>query len=380
MRLTTLEALIIDKMIPINLPLIGDEEIKAVTEVLKSGTLTGRVRSGPWVRRLEDGFGEFVKAKYAFAVNSGTSALHLSLMVAGVGAGDEIVVPSFTFIATAEVVALVGARPVFVDINPVTYNIDPDKIERAITKRTKAIIPVDLYGLPANMRPIREIADKHELIIVEDAAQAHGAAYLGKPVGSFVDIACWSFYASKNMTTGEGGMITTNEKEHADKIPYIRAHGEKEEYFSSMLGHNFRMPEMEGAVGYVQLQKLPKFLEARRKNANRLTKMLRSVRRLQLPEEPRGFRHGWYLYTVRLKHASGVERDAMVKKLRQKGIGATVYYHTPIHMMPYYKRFGEVRLPEAEKAGEQVFSLPVHPAVTEKQIEYIGETMAKLLE
>jgi dTDP-4-amino-4,6-dideoxygalactose transaminase len=379
MRLTTLEALLMDKMIPVNMPLVGDEEIKAVTEVLKSGVLTGRVRSGPWVKKLEDGFSKFVKAKYAFGINSGTSALHLSLMAAGVGPGHEVVVPSFTFISTAEVVALVGAKPIFVDINPMTYNIDPEKIERAITKRTKAIIPVDLYGLPADMKPIREIADRHGLIIVEDAAQAHGATYLDKPVGSFADIACWSFYASKNMTTGEGGMVTTNKEEYADKVPYVRAHGEKEEYFSSMLGHNFRMPEMEGAVGYVQLQKLPKFLEARRRHATQLTKALESIERLQLPEEPQGSKHSWYLYTVRLNDASGAERDATVQKLRQKNIGATVYYHTPIHMMPYYRQFGKVRLPESEKAGEQVFSLPVHPAVTEEQIEYIGQTVAELL-
>jgi dTDP-4-amino-4,6-dideoxygalactose transaminase len=379
MRLTALEALLLDKMIPVNLPLIDDEEIKVVTEVLKSGILTGRVRSGPWVKRLEDGFSKFVRAKYAFGINSGTSALHLSLMAAEVGPSHEVIVPSFTFISTAEVVALVGAKPVFVDINPTTYNIDPDKIEKAITKKTKAIIPVDLYGLPADMKPIREIADRHGLIIVEDAAQAHGATYLGKPVGSFANIACWSFYASKNMTTGEGGMVTTNKKEYADKVPYVRAHGEKEEYFSSMLGHNFRMPEMEGAVGYVQLQKLPKFLAARRRHATQLTKALRSIKQLQLPEELPGFKHSWYLYTVRLKHASGAERDAIVRKLRQKNIGATVYYHTPIHMMPYYRQFGKVRLHESEKAAEQVFSLPVHPAVTEEQIEYIGKTVAELL-
>jgi dTDP-4-amino-4,6-dideoxygalactose transaminase len=368
-----------NKMISVNLPLIDNEEIKAVSDVLKSGILTGRVKSGPWVKKLEDGFSDFVKAKYAFGINSGTSALHLSLLAAGIGAGHEVVVPSFTFISTAEVVALVGAKPVFVDINPMTYDIDPGKIERRITKRTKAIIPVDLYGLPADMKPIREIADKHGLIIVEDAAQAHGATYLGKSVGSFADIACWSFYASKNMTTGEGGMVTTNRKEYADKIPYVRAHGEKEEYFSSMLGHNFRMPEMEGAVGYVQLQKLPRFLEARRRHATQLTKLLKSTERLQLPEEPRGFRHSWYLYTVRQRHASSAERNATVEKLRQKNIGATVYYHAPIHVMPYYRQFGKVRLPESEKAAEQVFSLPVHPAVTEDQIEYIGETVTKLL-
>jgi perosamine synthetase len=368
-----------EKMIPVNMPLIDDEEIAAVTQVLRSGLLTGRVQSGLWVKRLEDSFSKFVKANYAFAVNTGTAALHLSLMASSIHAGDEVIVPSFTFIATAEVVALVGAKPVFVDIEPYSYNIDPEKIEGALTKKTKAIIPVDLYGLPANMAPIREIADGHDLIIIEDAAQAHGATYEAKPAGSYADLACWSFYASKNMTTGEGGMITTNKKEYADKIPYMRAHGEKEEYYSSMLGHNFRMPEMEGAVGYVQLQKLPKFLEARRKNAMQLTEMLSGVKRLQLPEEPRGFKHSWYLYTVRLKNATESERDKLVEKLRQRNIGATVYYRTPIHLMPYYKQFRNYKLSETEKASKQVLSLPIHPAVTSEQIEYIGKTVAELL-
>jgi perosamine synthetase len=367
------------RMIPVNLPLIDDEEVEAVAKVLRSGLLTGRVQSGPFVKRLENGFAEFVKAKYAYAVNSGTAALHLALMAAGVSHGDEVVVPSFSFIATAECVALVGARPVFVDIKPDTYNIDPEKIAKAITKKTKAIIPVDLYGLPADMEPVREIAAGHDLIIVEDAAQAHGARYEAKPAGSYADLACWSFYASKNMTTGEGGMITTSKKEYADKVPFIRAHGEKEEYFSSMLGHNFRMPEIEGAVGCVQLGKLPGFLEARRRNAERLTELLDKVKRLQLPCELKGFRSSWYLYTVRLRDASEAERDKLVEKLRQKNIGATVYYRTPIHLMPYYKQFGKYKLPETEKASRQVFSLPIHPSVTLEQIDYIGKTVAELI-
>jgi dTDP-4-amino-4,6-dideoxygalactose transaminase len=368
-----------EKMIPINMPLISREEVEAVTNVLQSGLLTGRVQSGPWVKRLEDGFSKFVRAKYACAVNNGTAALHLSLMAAGIGAGDEVIVPSFTFIATAEAVALVSAKPIFVDIDPETYNIDPEQVERALTKKTKAIIPVDLYGLPANMAPIREIADGHDLIIIEDAAQAHGASYEAKPPGSYADITSWSFYASKNMTTGEGGMITTNEEEYGDKIPYMRAHGEEEEYYSSMLGHNFRMPEMEGALGYVQLQRLPKFLEARQKHAMQLTQMLSISRRLRLPEEPRGFKHSWYLYTVRLKDATEPERDKLVEKLREKNIGATVYYRAPIHLMPYYKQFGNYKLLETEKAAKQVFSLPIHPAVTLEQINYIGRTVTELL-
>ena len=368
-----------DKMIPVNLPLIDDEEIEAVSRVLRSGILTGRVQSGPWVKRLEEGFAEFVKAKYAFAVNSGTAALHLALMAAGVGLGDEVIVPSFSFIATAEVVALVGAKPVFVDINPLTYNIEPEEIEKKMTKKTKAIIPVDLYGLPSDIQPIREIADDHGLVIVEDAAQAHGAMYLGQPAGSFADIACWSFYASKNMTTGEGGMVTTNKEEYADKLPFMRAHGEKEEYFSSMIGHNYRMPEVMGAIGSVQLRKLPKFLGTRRRNAQQLSEKLCKVGRLQLPSELKDYRHSWYLYTVRLKDASESSRDKIVDKLRQKNIGATVYYRTPIHLMPYYKQFGKYQLPETEKASKQVFSLPVHPAVTSEQIDCIGKTTIELL-
>ncbi|MBX5326455.1 MAG: DegT/DnrJ/EryC1/StrS family aminotransferase [Candidatus Bathyarchaeia archaeon] len=366
-------------MIPVNLPLVGDEEIKAVAEVLKSRVLTGRVQSGPWVKKFEEGFAEFVEAKYGFAVCSGTAALHLALMAAGVEAGDEVVVPSFSFIATAEVVALAGARPVFVDINSETFNVDPEKIEKALTKRTKAIIPVDLYGLPADLKPIREIADKHGLVIIEDAAQAHGAAYMGKPAGSFADLACWSFYASKNMTTGEGGMITTNSEEYASKIPYIRAHGEREEYFSSMLGHNYRMPEVEGAIGCVQLGKLPRFLAVRRRNALRLGERLRVAERLQLPFEPKGYVHSWYLFTVRLKDASVDERDGVVEKLRQKGVGATVYYRTPIHLMPYYKRFGVYHLPVAEVASRQVFSLPVHPGVSLEQVDFIADAVIELL-
>jgi len=366
-------------MIPVNLPLVGDEEIEAVAKVLKSRVLTGRVQSGLWVKRLEDGFAEFVGAEYAFAVCNGTAALHLALLAAGIEAGDEVVVPSFSFIATAEVVALAGAKPVFVDINPLTYNVDAVKVEKAVTKKTKAVIPVDLYGLPAGMKPIREIADKHGLVLIEDAAQAHGATYMGKPCGGFADVACWSFYASKNMTTGEGGMITTSKKAFADKIPFMRAHGEKEEYFSSMLGHNYRMPEIEGAIGCVQLGKLPRFLEARRRNAERLTEKLTNAERLQLPCEPRGFRSSWYLFTVRLRNASEAERNAVVEKLRRKGVGATVYYRTPIHLMPYYRRFGRFRLPETEKAAGQVFSLPVHPAVTVEQVDYIAKTVLELL-
>jgi perosamine synthetase len=362
-------------MIPINAPQIGEEEIKAVVKVMKSGVLTHGLGAGPTVTKFEKKFAKFVKAKHAIAVNTGTSALHLTITGTGIKHGHEVILPSFTFVATAEVVAMAGAKPVFVDINPETYNISPRKIEKAITEKTKAIMSVDLYGLPADMQPIREIADKHALTIIEDSCQAHGASYKGKPPGAFVDAACWSFYGSKNMTTGEGGMITTNDDKLWEKMRFMRSHGEKEKYKSLMLGHNYRMPEIQAAIGCVQLKKLPKFSAKRRENAERLSAKLRKAENLQLPKEPRGYKHSWYLYTVRLKDAKRKKRDKTVEALRQKGVGAEVYYVNPIHLMPYYREFGKCRLQETEKAARQVFSLPVHPGVTAEQIDFIGESV-----
>jgi len=362
-------------LIPINAPQIGEEEIEAVVKVMKSGVLTHGLGAGPMVTKFEKKFAKFVKAKHAIAVNTGTSALHLTITGAGIKHGHEVILPSFTFVATAEVIAIVGAKPVFVDIDAETYNISPEEIEKAITKKTKVIMPVDLYGLPADMQPIREIADKHALTIIEDAAQANGASYKGKPPGTFADAACWSFYASKNMTTGEGGMITTNDGQLAEKMRFMRSHGEKEKYQSLMLGHNYRMPEIQAAIGCIQLKKLPKFSAKRCENAKRLSAKLRKAENLQLPKEPRGFKHSWYLYTVRLKDAKRKKRDKIVETLRQKGIGAEVYYVNPIHVMPYYKKFGKYKLQETEKAAKQVFSLPVHPSVTAKQIDFIGESV-----
>jgi dTDP-4-amino-4,6-dideoxygalactose transaminase len=366
-------------MIPINAPQIGKEEIEAVVKVLKSGILTHGLGAGPMVTKFEKEFTNFVKTKHSIAVNSGTAALHTAIVAADIKLGDEVILPSFTFVATAEVVVIAGAKPVFVDIDPETYNIFPEKIEKAITKKTKAIIPVDLYGLPSDMQPIREIADKHGLVIIEDAAQAHGAIYKGKPAGAFADAACWSFYASKNMTTGEGGMITTNNNELAEKLRFIRNHGEKEKYKSLMLGYNYRMPEIQAAIGCVQLKKLPKFLAKRSENAKRLTEKLKKAKKLQLPKEPKGYKHSWYLYTVRMKGAKKEERDKIVKELKREGIGAEVYYMHPVHLLPHYRKFGKYPLPETEKAAHQVFSLPIHPGVAGEQIHFISKTVLHFL-
>ena len=366
-------------MILTNAPQIGREEIEAVVKVLESGILTTGLGAGPTVKQFEHDFARFVKAKYAVAVNSGTAALHMALLAAEIRRGNEVILPSFTFTATAETVALTGARPVFVDIEPRTYTIDPEKIEKAVTRKTKAVIPVDLYGLSAEMKSIREIADKHGLVVIEDAAQAHGATYHGKSPGFYADLACWSFYASKNMTTGEGGMVTTNDEEFAQKLRCVRSHGEKKKYTSVMLGHNYRMPEIEAAIGCVQLKKLPKFLKKRRRNAEILSKRLKRAKGLRLPEEPKELRHSWYLYTVRLEGARASKRDKLVDQLKERGVGVGVYYNPPIHLMPFYSRFKRHRLMETEKASKQVFSLPVHPGVTAKQANFIADCVLELL-
>jgi perosamine synthetase len=348
-------------------------------KVLKTGMLTHGLGAGPNVTEFERLFAQYMCARHAIAMNSGTACLHSSLAAIGIKRGDEVILPSFTFVATAEVILIAGGKPVFVDIDPKTYNIDPEKIGKAVTKKTKAIMPVDLYGLPADMEPIREIADRHNLKIVEDAAQAHGATYEGKPPGAYADVACWSFYGSKNMTTGEGGMITTNDDKVAEKVRFMRSHGEKEKYMSTMLGHNYHMPEMEAAVGRVQLSKLPTFLKKRRENAEMLTKRLKKAKNLQLPAEPKGFEHSWYLYTVRMKNATKSRRDKIVQGLATKGIGSVVCYINPIHLMPFYAKLGKHRLLETEKASKQVFSLPVHPGVTPDQIDFIAETVLHLV-
>jgi len=357
------------------MPQIGREEINMVTKVLKSRVLTGRLGSGPMVARFEKDFAKFVRAKHAIAVNTGTAALHLALWAAGVKTNDEVIVPSFTFISSAESVALTGARPVFVDVDPKSYNIDPKKIEAAITEKTMAIMPVDLYGLSAEIDKMKEIAEKHNLAVIEDAAQAHGASYKGKPPGYYADMACWSFYASKNMTTGEGGMITTNNDKHAKLLRAMRSHGETQEYVSSMLGLNYRMPEIEAAIGIAQLKKLPTFIEKRRRNARLLTERLVGTKQLVLPTEPKGYKHSWYLYTVRIRKGDAEVRDKIVEDLRKHGVSASVYYHTPIHLMPYYQQFGKYRLPTTERIAQQVFSLPIHPGVTTKETDYIAKTI-----
>jgi perosamine synthetase len=367
-------------MIPINLPKIGEEEIQAVVEVMKSGMLTTGLGAGPKVTEFETKYSQFAGVKHAIAVNTGTAALHAALMAVGIKACDEVILPSFTFVATAEAVVLAGGKPVFADIDPETYTLSPQAIEKAVTKRTKAIIPVDLYGLPADIKPIREIASKHNLSVIEDCAQSHGATCEGKPAGALANIACWSLYAAKNIGTGEGGVVTTNDDNLAEKVKMVRTHGEKIKYQSLMLGTNYRMTEIQAAIGIVQLRRLPDFFAKRAQNALSLTDKLKVSEKITLPPQLQNRTPSWYLYTIRIKNINEENRNNILQKMHEKDIGAEAYYPIPINRMPYYKEnFGNFNLPETEKAAKQVISLPIHPSVSDDQINTIAKTLLKLL-
>jgi dTDP-4-amino-4,6-dideoxygalactose transaminase len=362
------------------MPKIGEEEAQAVLEVVRRGPLTNALGKGPKVLEFEKNYAKFAGVKHAVVVNNGTAALNAALLAVGVKSDDEVIVPSFTFIATAEAVVFTGAKVVFADINPETYTLSPEAVEQAITSKTKALLPVDLYGYSADMRTLRKIAEKHGLALIEDAAQAHGATYQGKPAGHFADAACWSLYASKNITTGEGGVVTTDDDKLDETLRLIRNHGEKEKYTSVLMGNNYRMSEIEAAIGIVQLEKLPSFVAKRRQNAQRLTNILQQSKRLKLPTETENNQHSWYLYTVKLIDGTEEERNLILKELKQKEIGAEAYYVNPVNTMEFYRNnYGNYKLPETEKAAKQVFSLPVHPNVTNEQIDYIGRTLLALL-
>lgn len=349
-------------MIPIAKPLLGKEEIDAVTEVLSSGMIA----QGPKVDEFELAFSEYTGCEYAAAVNSGTAALHIALLAYGIGKGDEVITTPFSFIATANSILYTGAKPIFADIEPDTFNIDPEKIQEKITPNTRAILPVHLYGHPADMKAIMEIAEDKKLIVVEDACQSHGAAFHGKKVGSF-GTGAFSFYPTKNMTTSEGGMLTTNDKEIAEKAKMIRAHGSKVRYLHEMLGFNLRMTDIAAAIGLEQLKKLDKFTEARQRNAEMLSSELKGLPGLVPSITKIGCTHVFHQYTVRAK-----KRDQLAAFLKEKEIGTGVHYPIPIHKQPVYKELGyKDSLPISERAVEEVLSIPVHPALSRADVQTV---------
>jgi dTDP-4-amino-4,6-dideoxygalactose transaminase len=350
--------------IPIAKPFVGEEEKQAVVQVLS----TGQLSQGPKVAEFEKAFAAFQGAKHGIATSNGTTALMAAMMAHGIGQGDEVIIPSFSFFATASCILSVGARPVFADIDPDTFNLSPEAAEAAITPRTKAIMPVHLYGQPADMAQFEAICQKHGLILLEDAAQAHGASIGQRRVGTW-GTASFSFYPTKNMTTTEGGMVLTNDDEIARKLRMIRAQGMNTQYYHEVVGYNFRMTDMAAAIGLVQLGRLPEWTCQRVGHANYYDAQLESVK---TPKVLPDFTHVYHQYTVRVPDSA--DRDAVTKRLNERGIGVRVYYPLPIHKQPVFQNmpgYQEVHLPETEKAVKQVFSLPVFPSLTEEERAYV---------
>lgn len=349
-------------MIPIAKPLIDEEERQAVLEVLDSGQLV----QGPRVEAFEKAFATWNGAKYAVATSSGTSALHIAMLTHGLKPGDEVVTPSFSFIASANAILYVGAKPVFADIELDYYTIDLEQIVEKITPRTKAILPVHLYGQMCDMTAVLELASEYNLSVIQDACQAHGAALHGTRVGAF-GTACYSFYPTKNMTTIEGGMLTTNDPAIAERARMLRNHGGKMKYEHEILGYNFRMTEMQAAIGLIQLSKVDVWNQKRIENAASLNEGLQHIPGIITPKVRPGSTHVFHQYTIRTEH-----RDLLVNNLESNGIGYGIHYPQPIYTQPLYKTLGySDHLEATEQACKEVLSLPVHNSLAREDLDQI---------
>jgi dTDP-4-amino-4,6-dideoxygalactose transaminase len=355
-------------MIPAARPIIGAEERVAVDRVLASGMLA----QGPEVAAFEAEFGQvLVGGRQCVAVNSGTSGLHLGLIAAGIGAGDEVIVPSFTFAATANSVALTGAAPVFADIEADTFNLDPGSVAAAVTERTAAIMPVHLYGHPADLTGLGEVAVEHGLQLFEDAAQAHGASFDGEPVGSFGTFGMFSLYPTKNMTSGEGGMVACADEEIARGVRLLRNQGMEAQYANEIVGLNNRMTDIHAAIGRVQLTKIGAWTQARQANAAWLDAHLEGV---VAPPVRGNCTHVYHQYTVRIAGASAAERNGVAAALKEEHqVGCGVYYPTPNHELVSLARFAPAgELPVTARAAAEVLSLPVHPSLSQGDLERVA--------
>lgn len=373
-------------MIPINRPWINDEEKQEVVKVLDENILTSASREGgKRVQEFENSLKNFLNVKHVISVNSGTAALHAALLSVGIKTGDEVLLPSFTFVATANSIIATGAKPVFVDINKKDYTIDTQDLRKKITNKSKALIPVHLYGHPADLDELTEISNSFSLDIVEDACQSLGSTYKDKHTGTFGKLGCFSLYASKVLTSGEGGAVSTNDDDIADTLKMIRNHGMVEGYDTRIFGLNYRLPELSAAIAKIQMKKIHNILEIRKRNSkllsNLLEKFIEQSKILKIPEEDHLKKFNWYLYTLGfLGTKDSLLREHIKKKLFEIGIGTAIYYDPPVHLTPYYRKFAfEGQLPSTEWASKCVLSLPVHPFVSETDIEHIANTLKKEL-
>jgi dTDP-4-amino-4,6-dideoxygalactose transaminase len=343
-------------------PILGEEEIEAVASVLRSG----RLAQGAEVAAFENEFSQLIQGRACVAVSSGTAALHLSLLALGIGPGDEVIIPSFTFPATANAVHLCGAKPVFADVLAADYCLDADSVRASIGPKTAAVIVVHLYGQTADLKPLMSLCNSRGLALIEDACQAHGALYEGEPAGTFGSAAAFSFYATKNMTTGEGGMVVLGDDEVAHRVRLLRNHGISAPDTQELIGMNMRMAEMAAAMGRVQLRRLPDSIKRRSQNAHRYSSLLAGV---VVPPDIPGRTPAWNLYTIRVVE----DRDLVLRRLNDVGVESRVYYRTPIHRLKPFEILAS--LPMTDLLSREVLSLPVHPRVTGRDVE----TVVKLL-
>jgi len=357
-------------MIPISKPDIGEDEIRAVEAVLRSGYIVQHNKT----KEFEKEFSSYIGTKYGIATSSGTAALMIALESLGIKEGDEVITTSFTFVATGNAILYTGAKPVFVDIDPRTFNMDVDLLEERITEKTKAIMPVHLYGQPCEMKKLEKICHDNRLFLIEDAAQAHGAEYDGKKAGSFGDISCFSFYATKNLVTAEGGMCLTDSEEIENKLRMIRDHGQSERYVHQMLAYNFRMTDINAALGLVQLKKLDAMNEKRAKNAECFTKHLKDLNWLETPFIPENMQSSWHQYTLKILEG---KRDEFLGHMTENNIQCNIYYPIPLYLQPVYRNLGykEGLCPISERVSKEVVSIPVGPHLTEIDTKVIIDTI-----
>ncbi|MEG6573080.1 UDP-4-amino-4,6-dideoxy-N-acetyl-beta-L-altrosamine transaminase [Caldibacillus debilis] len=366
---------------------IDEEDVEAVVEALKGDFLT----TGPYVSRFERAIADYVGAKYAVAFSNGTAALHGACFAAGIGEGDEVITTPMTFAASANCVLYRGGVPVFADIDEKTYNIDPQSVEEKITERTKAIIPVDFAGQPADLDPILEIAEKHRLVVIEDAAHALGAVYKGRKVGSISDMTMFSFHPVKLITTGEGGIIVTNNEEYYERLLQFRTHGITRDrsrmaedhgpwyYEMQFLGYNYRLTDIQAALGLSQLKKIEKFLELRRRYAAMYNDAFKGMDELILPHQPEWAESGWHLYVIRLRPEKlAASRREIFEALQRQNIGVNVHY-IPVHYQPYYRKLGYDKgiCPKAERLYEEILTLPLFPAMSEQDVRDVIEAVKR---
>ncbi len=360
-------------MIKIASPLISEKGKANVIEVLESGMLA----SGSWVTEFEEKFSNYVGTDFAVATSSGTTALHVALLAVGIKEGDIVLTTPFTFIASANSILFCGAKPVFVDIEPKTFNLDPAKLEASLEQypKAKAVMVVHLYGLACDMPAICEIARKHNLLVIEDCAQAHGAAINRRKVGTFGDVAAFSFYPTKNMTTGEGGIVVTNQKEVAERCKKLINHGRSGRFTHDSLGYNYRMTNIAAAIGLAQLERLDKFNEKRIANASYLSNHLNTLEYVTVPFAPPDFLHVFHQYTVKVPSD---KRAELIKWLEEHDVDSAIIYPYPLHKQPLYANLGydKEHYPMAEEASEEVLSIPVHPRLTQQDLETIVSTIS----